>query len=82
MPVARSLPRNARRTDNEREVFRRLAKDHGIDRVIASDRLHGLKRQTGRGGADNLLFDLTGNVFDPVTLQWIGTLTEGGGGRD
>jgi len=30
----------------------------------------------GRGPADNVLFDLTGGVYDPKTLEWIGSLTE------
>lgn len=60
------------------EVYRRLAKYHGIDVNLASDRLHDLKQREGRSPADDLVFDLTGNVYDPVTLEWLGSLTEGG----
>jgi hypothetical protein len=31
-----------------------------------------------RGPADNVLFDLSGGVYDPETLESLGSLTEGG----
>ena len=74
------LPANAHSTTDVREVYRRLAKYHGVAEQTASDRLHQLKADLGRGPADNLLFDLTGNVFDPDTREWLGSLTSGGGG--
>lgn len=70
-----------RSTTDEREVFRRLAKYHGISAVTASERLHRIKQDAGRSPDDNVLFDLTGNVFDPDTLEWVGSLTAGGGPR-
>jgi hypothetical protein len=72
------LPPHARRTSDVREVFRWLAKYHGIEAQTASDRLHLLKEAAGRGPADNVVFDLTGNVYDPDTLLGLGSLTEGG----
>jgi hypothetical protein len=63
---------------SEVEIFRRLALFHGISPQTASQRLHALKKAVGRGPADNVLFDLTGNVYDPVTRRWIGSLTQGG----
>jgi hypothetical protein len=71
------LPANAR-TATIAEVYRRLRVYHGIEEYLASDRLHHLKDKEGRGAADPLLFDLTGNVYDPVTREWLGSLTEGG----
>jgi len=71
------LPDNAR-TAEITEVYRRLRVYHGIDEAVASERLHELKTEQGRGAADPLLFDLTGNVYDPATREWIGSLTEGG----
>jgi RHS repeat-associated protein len=68
-----------RRTTNEDEVFGRLEENHGIKRADASQRLHRIKKDAGRRGADNVEFDLTGNVYDPVTGEWLGSLTEGGG---
>lgn len=73
-------PDIGRRTRDVAEVFRRLDQYHGIPEHLASERLHALKDALGLGGADNLLFDLTGNVFDPLTGEWLGSLTEGGGG--
>jgi catalase (peroxidase I) len=72
------LPAGARRTTDAREVFRRLAKYHGMTAQLTSDRLHLLKEAHGRGPADNVVFDLTGNVFDSDTLAWLGSLTVGG----
>jgi len=34
----------------------------------------------GRGGAANVLFDLTGNVYDPDTGERLGSLTQVGVG--
>ncbi len=70
------LPDNARRTMNEDEIFKRLEKYHGVDRTKASEILHEIKRTSGRGGADNVLFDLTGGVYDPDTLENIGNLIQ------
>jgi hypothetical protein len=76
------LPENARRLSladsSINELFRRLERYHGISPVIAGERIHRLKRQLGRGAADNLLFDLTGNAYDPDTLEHVGSLTEEG----
>lgn len=70
------LPRNAR-TAGIQEVYRRLAKYHGVPVDVASDRLHELKARLGIGAAAELWFDLTGNVFDPATREWLGSLTRG-----
>jgi RHS repeat-associated protein len=70
--------RRFRITGNFDEVARRLERYHGIDRALASERLHEIKAATGRGPADNVLFDLTGNVYDPVTRESLGSLTAGG----
>ena len=50
----------------------------GRDPALASERLHQIKAAAGRGAADNVLFDLSGGVYDPVTGTWLGSLTEGG----
>ena len=69
-----TLPSNARRTANEDEIFWRLEKYHGVDKHKASELLHEIKQASGRGGSDNVLFDLTGGVYDPFTLENIGNL--------
>ena len=71
----RSLPKNARTTNNFNEVSRHLNKHHGVDPNDASARLHRIKNQHGMGGADNLIFDYTGGVYDPTTSVRIGSLT-------
>ena len=69
------LPDNARTTSSEDEIFRRLERYHGVDSHEASRRLHEVKRSSGRGPNDNVIFDMTGNVYDPDTREWLGSLT-------
>ena len=52
-----------------------------IDPRLASERLHQIKAATGRGPDDNVLFDLSGGVYDPINHTWLGSLTEGGASR-
>jgi RHS repeat-associated protein len=73
-----ALPANARTTIHPQEVYRRLEKFHGIDPAKAGDRLHDIKKSAGLGPADNVVFDLTGNVYDKGG-NWLGSLTMGGG---
>ena len=75
--AARTLPSNARTTTNAVEVFSRLERFHGIDPAVASERLHEIKAAAGHGAADNVIFDLTGNIYEQ-DRNWIGSLTEGG----
>ena len=73
-----TLPKNARILTNETDVFKHLQKYNGIDPKLASERLHAIKKAANRGPADNVLFDMTGNVYDPVTKEWLGSMTYGG----
>jgi len=75
--AAQRLGSGARTTTNAAEVFRRLETFHGIDPALASERLHQIKDAAFHGGADNVIFDLTGNVYDELG-NLIGSLTEGG----
>lgn len=72
------LPKNARLSSNVDDVFARLSRNHGIDPKLASDRLHQIKPANGFGPADNVVFDMTGNVFNPSTGELMGSLTQGG----
>lgn len=76
--MSNTLPENARRTTNVRFVFERLREYNGISPELASQRLHSIKQAAGFGGAHNVIFDYSGGVYDPRTLQFLGTLTEGG----
>jgi hypothetical protein len=60
------------------DVFNHLEKYNGIDPNLAGKRLHEIKAAWGYGAADNLVVDFTGNVFDPKTGQYLGSLTRGG----
>lgn len=80
-PKPGELPYSARSTNSFDEISKRLSGNHGIDRPLASERLHDIKQASGLGGADNVLFDLTGGVYDPVTRELLGSLTQGGAKR-
>ncbi len=80
LSLEEAIARGARTTSNYDEVARRLAQHHGIDPDVASARLHAIKRANGLGGSDNVVFDLTGNVWDPRTGDYLGSLTQGGAG--
>jgi hypothetical protein len=73
-----NLPSNGRRTTDAAEVFRRLEKHNGISPELASERLHAIKHASERGGAANVVFDMSGGVYDPHTLELLGCLTQGG----
>ena len=49
---------------------------HGVTRVVASNRLHRIKASEGLGPADNVVFGRTGDVYDELTGEFIGSLTD------
>jgi hypothetical protein len=59
-------------------MYAQIEAHHGIKPELARKRLHELKDHYGHRGDENLVFDYTGNAYDPVTLEWLGSLTEGG----
>ena len=81
---ARILPQTA---ESIRRLYRHLEKEHGIDPNDASECLHEIKEENGYGGAENVAFDWTGNIYapdgvnDPATRVWLGSLTERGSRR-
>ncbi len=75
------MPPKTKTFRDVQDAFKRLEKYHGIDPILASERLHDIKKFAGLGPADNALIDFTGNVYDPVTLERLGSLTEGGARR-
>jgi hypothetical protein len=79
------LPRHAKRFPPEpgsaQQVFLHLERFHGIAPALASERLHIIKEKLGYKADDNVIFDFTGNVFDPRTLELLGSMTEGGAKR-
>lgn len=67
-----------RTTRDVEQVFRHLEKYHGIDRRLASERLHDIKFKNGLPNDMDLIFDMTGNVYSPTRLELLGSLTQGG----
>ncbi|MGD9126842.1 MAG: RHS repeat-associated core domain-containing protein [Planctomycetia bacterium] len=58
--------------------FRRAVDELGLDKNKASNNLHKIKKQAGRGGADNVDFNLdNGDVIAPETGEVIGNLIDG-----
>jgi hypothetical protein len=76
----RILPQHAKRFSSATALYRHLEKHHGISAAVASERLHQIKYRLGYGAADNVIFGYTGCIYDPITFEWIGSLTEGGPG--
>ncbi len=75
------LPSTARTFTNAEAAFSHLEDFHGIDPILASERLHGIKAAWGLGPAENVLFDRTGGVWDAATGRYLGSLTQGGAKR-
>jgi hypothetical protein len=78
----RFLPPNARGTRNVEYIYARLEQYNGISQRLASNRLHSIKAAAELGPADDVLFDLCGGVYDLVTREWRGSLTDGGAQPD
>ena len=78
---ANGMGPNARLTNDVEEAYKQLEKFMGVPRDLAKERLHELKRISGRGGADNVVFDYSGCVYSPQTGERLGCLSQGGGRR-
>jgi RHS repeat-associated protein len=76
--VGRVLPGRARTFGGASEAFAHLEKHHGISQELASARLHLIKTTHGIGPGENVLIDRTGGVWNPITREFLGSLTEGG----
>lgn len=80
--MANRLPEHAKRFGSSkseiRRLYRHLTEFHGISAEVASERIHEIKEKLGFAADYNLIFGQTGDVYDPVTLEWIGSLTVGG----
>jgi hypothetical protein len=79
LPLLPSSARTLTGKTGVTEIYRRLELYHGIDPNLASKRLHEIKADAAYAADADLLFDMTGNVYDPDTLEWVGSLTMGGG---
>jgi hypothetical protein len=57
------------------DAFKHYERYHGLSETAASDRLHQIKKSAGLGGADNVIFGRTGDVYNARTGEHIGNLT-------
>jgi hypothetical protein len=70
---------------NVEYIYARLEQYNGISQRLAGNRLHSIKAAKAGaelGPADDVLFDLCGGVYDLVTREWLGSLTDGGAQPD
>ena len=58
------------------DAFRHLRKNHGIDPNDASARLHKLKKMFGLAPDDDMVIGKTGDVYNEVTGERLGSLTD------
>ena len=72
--------KNFKTTEDFEAAAMHIRRHCKISGEVASERLHKIKQRAGRGGADNVVFDFSGNVFTPEGAL-IGSLTEGGAHR-
>jgi hypothetical protein len=53
-----------------------LERYHGLDATIASNRLHKIKAQAGLGATDEVVIGRTGDVYNALTRERLGSLTD------
>lgn len=71
------IPGNPFRGPNAPEqAFKHLEKYSGLDPKVASNRLHKLKDAGGLGPADDVIIGRTGDVYNPITGERLGSLTD------
>ena len=62
--------------DAPREIYSRLARYHGVEEIDASYRIHQIKDAFHLPADYDLLFGLNGDVYDGVSGEWLGTMTD------
>jgi hypothetical protein len=73
----RRIPGNPFRGANApQRAFDHLEKYSGLDPNVASARLHRLKRAGNLGGDDDVVIGRTGDVYNALTGEHLGTLTD------
>ena len=63
------------------DIVRRLKDYHGVEPEMARVRIHAIKQAYGIPADQDLTFGLTGDVWDPVSGEYLGTLTGKGWSR-
>lgn len=67
-----------RGADAPRRAYAHLERFHGIERLMATRRLHRMKQSSGLGATANVVIGRTGDVYDEVTGERLGSLTDPG----
>jgi hypothetical protein len=60
----------------DERCYAHLERFHGIDRYIASVRLHRIKQRAGVGPAENVVFGRTGDIDSEATGEHLGMLSD------
>ena len=71
-----------RGTDAPQRAFDWLRKYHGIPEHVASNRLHKIKKASALGAADNVVIGKSGDVYDEVSEDLLGSLTDSSWGTE
>jgi hypothetical protein len=58
------------------QAFQHLRRFHGLDPAVASNRLHRIKQRAGLTAADEVVIGRTGDVYNAVTGEHLGSLTD------
>jgi len=62
--------------DEAKDAFKQFEKYHGVNPIVASERLHRIKDPAGLAPRDNAIIGRTGDVYDPYTGELIGSLRQ------
>jgi RHS repeat-associated protein len=57
------------------QAYKHLKDHHGIDPNVASVRLHNINERNQMNANDDVAIGRTGDVYDPNTGEWLGSLT-------
>jgi hypothetical protein len=71
------IPGNPYRgADAPKRAYGHLERFHGIGRLTATQRLHRIKERSGLGATDNVAIGRTGDVYDEINGERLGSLTD------
>lgn len=65
-----------RGADAPERAYAHLQRFHGVERLMATQRLHRIKQRSGLGATDNVVIGRTGDVYDEISGERLGSLTE------
>jgi hypothetical protein len=71
-----------RGNDAPQRAYQHLAKFHGIEPQVARNRLEKLKKQGGLAPPDDVIIGRTGDVYNAITGERLGSLTDASLGEE